>query len=82
MNRTTVRLLLVFVAVLLGSGLLVYVVLDRSGIPATNPPVERPLGSGDQSGTNAGSPEAPKRNGSRRRARLISTTSRAVLVRF
>src|ERR1700730_1371104 len=61
MNRTTVRLLLVFVAVLLGSGLLVYVVLDRSGGPTTNGSVERPSTSADQSGANAGSPEVPKR---------------------
>jgi uncharacterized membrane protein YhiD involved in acid resistance len=61
MNRTTVRLLLVFVAVLLGSGLLVYFVLDRSGKPLTSGSVERPVASADQSGTNAGSPEPPRR---------------------
>ena len=60
MYKTTVRLLLVFVAVLLGSGLLVYVVLDRSQ-PATNGSVERPVVSADQTGANAGSPEAPRR---------------------
>src|SRR6266850_3389521 len=60
MYKTTVRLLLVFVAVLLGSGLLVYVVLDRSR-PATNGSVERPVVSTDQTGANAGSPEAPRR---------------------
>jgi hypothetical protein len=68
MNRTTVRLLLVFVAVLLGSGLLVYVLLDRPGKLATDGSVERPVVSTDQSGATAGSPEAPKRsqnNGSR-----------------
>ena len=62
MNKTTVRLLLVFVAVLLGSGLLVYVLLDRSGKLATDGSVERPVVSTDQSGANAGSPEAPKRS--------------------
>src|SRR6266576_5597696 len=62
MNKTTVRLLLVFVAVLFGSGLLVYVLLDRSGKLATDGSVERPVVSTDQSGANAGSPEAPKRS--------------------
>jgi hypothetical protein len=61
MYKTTVRLLLVFVAVLLGSGLLVYVVLDRSAQPATNGSVERPVVPADQPGPNAGSPEAPRR---------------------
>lgn len=60
MNRTTVRLLLVFVAVLLGSGLLVYVVLDRSGKPATSGSVERPVAPTDQSAATAGSPEAKR----------------------
>lgn len=53
MNRTTVRLLLVFVAVLLGSGLLVYVVLERS-TPGTNRGVEPPP-------VASGSPATPNR---------------------
>ena len=61
MNTTTVRLLLIFVAVLLGSGLLVYVLLDRSGKSATDGSVERPVVSTDQSNANAGSPAPPKR---------------------
>src|SRR2546423_2569849 len=60
MNRTTVRLLLVFVAVLLGSGLLVYVMLDRSGKPATSGSVERPVARTEQSAATAGSPEAKR----------------------
>ena len=40
MNKTTVRLLLVFLVVLVGSGLIVYMVLDRTGGRAV--PVDRP----------------------------------------
>lgn len=36
MNKTTVRLLLIFLAVLVGSALLVYVVLDRSSRPGAD----------------------------------------------
>jgi hypothetical protein len=53
MNRTTLRLLLVFVAVLLGSALLVYVVLERS-TPGTNRGVEPPA-------VTTGSPATPNR---------------------
>ena len=62
MNKTTVRLLVVFVAVLLGSALLVYVVLDRSGAPARNRATEPPAVSADQPGSNAGSPAVPNRS--------------------
>jgi hypothetical protein len=72
MNRTTVRLLLVFIAVLLGSGLLVYVVLDRSGSPTTNGSVERPVAPVDQPGGNAGSPEAAKRSQNNGRRSIIT----------
>ena len=36
MNKQLVRLLVIFVAVLIGSGLLVYVLLERTRTPATN----------------------------------------------
>ncbi len=62
MNKTTVRLLIVFVAVLLGSALLVYVVLDRSGTPARNRATEPPVVSADQTGSNTGSPAVPNRS--------------------
>lgn len=61
MNRTTVRLLLVFVAVLLGSGLLVYVALERSAAPGRNVATEPPAASADQPAVTAGSPGAPNR---------------------
>ncbi len=61
MNRTTVRLLLVFFGVLLGSGLLVYVLLDRSGAPGTTGATEQPAASADQPAVPAGSPAVPNR---------------------
>lgn len=39
MNKATVRLLLIFFAVLVGSALLVYLVLDRTSLRAANPTV-------------------------------------------
>lgn len=60
MNRTTVRLLLVFVAVLLGSALLVYVVLERSGNQGTAGVSEPPAAAADQPVTS-GSPTTPSR---------------------
>lgn len=58
MNKTTVRLLLVFVAVLVGSGLLVYVVLDRSGAPGGSATVP-PSATADRPGVSAGSSPTP-----------------------
>jgi uncharacterized protein DUF4956 len=57
MNKSTVRLLVIFVAVLLGSGLLVYVLLERAAAPGRNTAAERPEATVDQSAA-AGSPEA------------------------
>jgi len=62
MNKTTVRLLLVFVAVLIGSGLLVYVVLERSNAPRGNVATGPPAVSADQPAVRTGSPAAPNRN--------------------
>lgn len=53
MNKSTVRLLVVFLAVLLGSGLLVYLVLERTAAPGRNAPADRPAATADQ--TNAAS---------------------------
>jgi len=61
MNRTTVRLLLVFVAVLLGSALLVYVLLESSSVPGKNGPNQSSTASTDQPAVNAGSPASPNR---------------------
>lgn len=68
MNRTTVRLLLVFVAVLVGSGLLVYVILERSAPPVRNEP---PAVSADQPGVRAAAPAAPNRSQNNRGDSLI-----------
>ena len=60
MNRTTVRLLMVFVAVLIGSGLIVYVVLrSTTGRDAAPQPT---AASADQRAVTSGSPAAPNRN--------------------
>lgn len=61
MKRTTVRLLLVFVAVLVGSGLLVYVLLDRSARLGTDVATEPPAASAGQPGVTAQSPAVPNR---------------------
>ncbi|HVQ36581.1 MAG TPA: DUF4956 domain-containing protein [Pyrinomonadaceae bacterium] len=55
MNKTAVRLLLVFVAVLVGSGLLVYILL-RSASSGRDVRSEPPAVSGDQRGVNTASP--------------------------
>ena len=61
MNRTTVRLLLVFMAVLLGSALLVYVLLESSSVPGKNGPNQSSTASTDQPAINAGSAASPNR---------------------
>jgi hypothetical protein len=61
MNKSTVRLLLVFFAVLLGTALLVYVVLERSGAPGGNVAAEPPAAATDQRAVTAGSPAASNR---------------------
>lgn len=48
MNRAAIRLLLVFVAVLIGSGLLVYLILDRTRDPVTR--VAAPASAPEQPG--------------------------------
>ncbi len=61
MNKPLVRILVIFVAVLLGSGLLVYVLLERSGGPGTGAvtdPVSTPQ---EQTGAPTGSPTAAAR---------------------
>jgi Domain of unknown function (DUF4956) len=62
MNRTTIRLLLVFIAVLVGSGLLVYVLLERSGAPGRDVTTAPPVVSADQPGVRSGSQATPNRN--------------------
>src|SRR5678815_4800919 len=61
MNKPLVRILVIFVAVLLGSGLLVYVLLERSGGPGTSAvtdPVSTPQ---EQTAAPTGSPNAAAR---------------------
>ncbi|MGH9874226.1 MAG: DUF4956 domain-containing protein [Pyrinomonadaceae bacterium] len=61
MNKPLVRILLMFVAVLLGSGLLIYVLLERAGGPgrgAVTDPVSTTEG---QPATPTGSPDAATR---------------------
>jgi hypothetical protein len=57
MNKSTVRVLVIFVAVLIGSGLLVYVLLERAGTPERNTAPERAETTANQS-VASGSPEA------------------------
>jgi hypothetical protein len=61
MNKATIRLLVVFVLVLLGSALFVYVLLERSAGSRRNPSVDRPAANADQTNTQAGSPEPSTR---------------------
>ena len=61
MNKTTVRLLLVFVAVLVGSGLLVYFVL-RSTAPVRDVATQPPSVAADQPAVRTGSPAVPNRS--------------------
>ena len=72
MNRTTVRLLLVFVAVLLGSGLLVYVVLEGSDAQRTTGVTQSPAAPVDQPTVSSGSPTAPNRVESNGRSSILT----------
>lgn len=60
MNKATVRLLLIFLVVLLGSALLVYLVLDRMDRRAAQ--VDRPAASQIQSGTRPDATPTPNRD--------------------
>jgi hypothetical protein len=71
MNRSTVRLLLVFFAVLLGTALLVYVVLERSASQGTIGGTESPAASANQPGT-VGSPTIPNRIQNNGRSSIIT----------
>ena len=71
MNRTTVRLLLVFFAVLLGTALLVYVVLERSRTPGTIGATEPAVASGNQP-VAGGSPSTQPRVRSNSRDSIIT----------
>ena len=57
MNKSTVRLLVIFVAVLLGSGLLVYLLLERAAAPGREAAADRPAATTNQPPATA-SPEA------------------------
>src|SRR5687767_4803644 len=59
MNKATVRLLLIFLVVLLGSALLVYLVLDRMNRPTAQ--VDRPAVSGTQPDTRPDVTPTPNR---------------------
>ena len=70
MNKQLARLLVIFVAVLLGSGLLVYILLEYSG-PAGNSAIDRPAATADQPTTTSPSPDSS--------ARVQSNGNRSVL---
>lgn len=57
MNKQLARLLVIFFAVLLGSGLLVYILLEYSG-PAGNSAIDRPATTADQPANPSGSPDS------------------------
>jgi hypothetical protein len=61
MNKQLVRLLVVFVAVLLGSGLLVYVLLQGAATPVRNSVTERSATPGDQPNNTPTPPEGSVR---------------------
>ena len=61
MNKQLIRLLVVFVAVLLGSGLLVYVLLQGAAAPVRNSVTERSATSGDQPNNTPTPPEGSVR---------------------
>lgn len=61
MNRQLVRLLLIFVAVLLGSGLLVYVLLERTGNGTRTSVTERTSATVEQPAAATSSPSVPVR---------------------
>jgi hypothetical protein len=56
MNKALVRLLVIFAAVLVGSGLLVYFLLDRSAAPGVNAPLDRPTATVNQPAPTATAP--------------------------
>lgn len=58
MNKSTVRLLVIFFAVLLGSGLLVYVLLERAGTRSRNAAGNQPAVTADQPNARSSSPDA------------------------
>ena len=57
MNKPLVRILVIFVAVLIGSGLLVYVLLERGSAPGRNALTDQPSTTEGPSNTATGSPE-------------------------
>ena len=61
MNKPLVRILVIFFAVLLGSGLLVYVLLERSGGPGSSAVTEPVSNTQEQPGAPTRSPEAAAR---------------------
>ena len=61
MNKPLVRILLIFFAVLLGSGLLVYVLLERANGPGTGAVTEPVRTTQDQAGSPTASPDVATR---------------------
>src|ERR1051325_10851651 len=65
MNKQMVRIIVIFLAVLVGSGLLVYFVLERAGAPGRSFVNERPVTEAQPNETAAPTPAArPNNNGS------------------
>lgn len=95
MNKQLVRILVIFVAVLVGSGLLVYVLLERSRTPVRTEVAERPATSPDQTGEVVPRGDAPRVQGNNpiseifgidspdaRHVEVDATVAARVLVRF
>ena len=57
MNKPLVRIVVIFFAVLIGSGLLVYILLDRGGTSGRSALADQPSTTEGQPGTATGSPE-------------------------
>ena len=57
MNKPLVRIVVIFFAVLIGSGLLVYILLDRGGMSGRSALAGQPSTTEGQPGTATGSPE-------------------------
>lgn len=68
MKRPTVLLLVVFLGVLLGSGLLVYFLLERSSTPVRNLGVQRPAATSGQNEGPSAANAAASQEGDRRSA--------------
>jgi hypothetical protein len=79
MNKALVRTLVIFFAVLVGSALLVYVLLERSSTPGRDPLTDRPTTTETQPSITTGSPEAATRAQQDAATRTKENGNRSVL---